>query len=52
MHKYFTFQKLWANIDKINFLAEIALIQFPNAWDERILFSSAAGNPLIDFFKM
>lgn len=52
MHKNFTFQKLWANIDEIDFLAEIALIQFPNARDECILFSSAAGDPLIDFFKM
>lgn len=48
----FTFQKLGADIDKVDFLAEIALVQLPNAGDERILFRSAAGNPLVDFFKM
>ena len=48
----FTFQKLWTNINKVNFLSKISLIEFPDTWNEGVLFHCAACNPFIHFVKM
>lgn len=47
-----TFQQLRTNIHKLQFLPQVALVEFPDAGDEGILFCSAAGNPAVHLLKV
>lgn len=47
-----TFQQLRADIHKLQLLPQVSLVKFPNAGDERVFFSCAAGYPPVHLFKV
>lgn len=47
-----TFQELRADIHKLHLLPQVSLVKLPNAGDEGVFFSSAAGHPPIHLLKV
>lgn len=47
-----TFQQLWADVNKLHFLPQVALVQLPDAGDEGVLLCCAAGHPTIHLLKV
>ncbi len=49
---FHTFQQLRTDIYKLQLLPQVSLVQLPNAGDEGVFFSSAAGHPPVHLLKM
>lgn len=49
---FHTFQQLRTDIHKLHLLPQITLVQLPNAGNEGVLFSRAAGQPPVYLLEM
>lgn len=52
IERLLTFQQLRTDIHKLHLLPQVSLVKLPNAGDEGVLFSCAAGYPPVHLLKV